>query len=481
MFRTTPRRDTGRVAPRRSSRPAVEGLEERLLLFATSGGQWSRPERITFSFAPDGTSIGGIPSTLGASMAARGLSAAVWQDQFRKAAGVWQMVAGVNLAEVGDSGAAYGVAGNQQNDPRFGDIRIGGSPLPAGSLALAFSPPPYNGGTLAGDIVFSTSVAWNVNSPYDILTVAIHEFGHALGMSHSAITSAVMYAFYNAQKQALTADDTAGIQSIYGPRAADAYDAAAGNQLIGSASNVTSLLVDGRATLSNLDITTSSDYDWYYVATPSGSANSGTLSVTMQSSGLSLLSPRVQLYDNQGKAIIQDAIVSASGGTVTVSASTQGRPGFYVRALAAGATAAGAYGLQINFAGGTMDPIRPPDTTVPPAADQGGGSQGESVDRPGRGKGHAFGLAKQGGHDDLDHVEFVTLGDLHAAGDVMLAGPAVVAAPAPGLSVRVDAAAGLLAVSDDLLPGLPGPSRSRDDRPAAATAAFDRALESWDA
>ena len=53
-----------RPGPIRATRPAVEGLEDRVLLYSTTGGQWTYPVEITYSIIPDGTSIGGIPSNL---------------------------------------------------------------------------------------------------------------------------------------------------------------------------------------------------------------------------------------------------------------------------------------------------------------------------------------------------------------------------------------------------------------------------------
>jgi hypothetical protein len=42
---------------RRDVRPAVEGLEDRLLLWAANGGLWTYGSRITYSFVPDGTNV----------------------------------------------------------------------------------------------------------------------------------------------------------------------------------------------------------------------------------------------------------------------------------------------------------------------------------------------------------------------------------------------------------------------------------------
>jgi acylphosphatase/peptidoglycan hydrolase-like protein with peptidoglycan-binding domain len=109
-----------------------------------------------------------------------------------------------------------------------GDIRIGwysgnhgdGSAFdgPSGILAHCFYPPP-NGGDIAGDCHFDEAETWSVSTPptgIDLLTVALHELGHGLGLAHSAEPSAVMYAYYGGARRELTDDDVQGIQSIYG-------------------------------------------------------------------------------------------------------------------------------------------------------------------------------------------------------------------------------------------------------------------------
>jgi peptidoglycan hydrolase-like protein with peptidoglycan-binding domain len=52
---------------------------------------------------------------------------------------------------------------------------------------------------------------------FDVETVALHELGHILGLAHSAVPGAVMAPTVspNFTLQALTADDIAGIQSLY--------------------------------------------------------------------------------------------------------------------------------------------------------------------------------------------------------------------------------------------------------------------------
>jgi hypothetical protein len=62
MIRAQPLPPRNRV-DRRRLRPLVDRLEQRTLLYSETGGQWTFGSRITYSFAPDGTSIGGVPST----------------------------------------------------------------------------------------------------------------------------------------------------------------------------------------------------------------------------------------------------------------------------------------------------------------------------------------------------------------------------------------------------------------------------------
>ncbi len=383
-----PRRESRRGL--RVARPRVEGLEGRLLLYATTGDLWSFGSRITYSFAPDGTNIGGEASNLNADMGSLGISTSQWQAQFEKAAAVWQSVAGVNLTVVGDSGDPFGTSGNQQDDPRFGDIRIGGQALASNVLASCFLPPPDNGGTLAGDIVFNTRQPWQVNNTYDIETVAIHEFGHALGMGHSAMQQACMFAYYTGTKQALTSDDTQGIQSIYGARQPDSFDAVSGNNTLQTASNINGYM-NGQGQISlggpngtgspvTLDIASNVDSDFYAVTAPANTT--GTLTVTMQSDNLSSLDPKLIVYNSANQALGTAAATYTYGGTiaVTVTGVTAGAT-YKIKCMAAdsGPSGTGGYGLLVNFSSKTMSPVAPPNTIVAQQPDQGGGSANELI------------------------------------------------------------------------------------------------------
>lgn len=409
MSRTT-RSDIAHRRSRRQARPILEGLEDRMLLYSTTGGNWVHDSRITFSFAPDGTSIGGTPSAWFQRMTDLGYSESSWKDQIRRAASVWEQVADLDLAEVGDNGATIGT-GAQQGDPNFGDIRIGGYDQASGILATAFYPPPHNGGGLAGDIFFNTDPSWQINgTTYDLQTVAIHEFGHALGMGHSAISAAVMYAGYTGTKQALNSDDTGGIQFIYGTRPADAFDANGTNQTYSTADNITSYLDgSGRLALSGLDISTTTDIDWYKVTVPAGTT--GTMTVRMQSGGsssineLSSQSPKVSVYSTSTTHLGTSS--SSQYGdvvTVTITGVTAGQE-YRIRAMGqnTGPSAVGSYALLVNFGSGAQSLVDAPNTYVAAQADQGGGSsQGRSDNRH-----------KGGGSDE---VEIISIGNLSGYG-----------------------------------------------------------------
>ena len=75
---------------------------------------------------PDGTTIGGIPSVMFQKLNAN-YPTATWEQQIEEAATLWENATNVNLSRVSDGGEAVGTSGNQQDDPRFGDIRIGAS------------------------------------------------------------------------------------------------------------------------------------------------------------------------------------------------------------------------------------------------------------------------------------------------------------------------------------------------------------------
>ncbi|MEI7686470.1 MAG: matrixin family metalloprotease [Planctomycetota bacterium] len=230
-------------------------------------------------------------------------------------------------------------------------------------------PPPVNNYSLAGDITFNTGRGFNINgSAYDLFAVASHEFGHSLGLYHGAVGS-MMSSTYQGSLPALTNDDINGIRNIYSvdlARAKDSYDVAASNETFATASDLTAT-IDGAskaALVADLDLTTRTEVDWYKFTAPAGSAT--TLTVRAVATGLSMLDPKIEIYNssNQLKATNNSA---TWGGTASTSYTIAAGQVWYVKVSSldsAGQFKTGKYGLVLNMGVGADPTISYPNTQV---------------------------------------------------------------------------------------------------------------------
>jgi hypothetical protein len=85
---------------------------------------------------------------------------------------------------------------------------------PGGILAHTFYPAPPNPEPIAGDMHFNDSESWHIGSDTDVFSVALHEFGHSLGLGHSDDPSDVMYPYYK-MVTTLNSGDIAAVQTLY--------------------------------------------------------------------------------------------------------------------------------------------------------------------------------------------------------------------------------------------------------------------------
>ncbi len=355
---------------RRGTQLRVENLEGRVLL-SHGGPEWPHPERITVSFVPDGTEWT-MNGTTEQSVLQQAISSqydwATWKKEFLRGLYAWAQYANINFALVSDDGSAIGSAGstsdhNVQGDVDFGDIRIGMWTLPwSSTVAGAYLPPPNVTTTEAGDITLNESYK---NSSYFypsfVKTVAAHEAGHALGLGHisgSVIMNPTLTTYEFRQV------DIDAIQEIYGPRQHDSFDQGGRGNSMSTPINVTNRLDSQyRYTFNGVDITTPTDRDWYKIRIPSGAGDE--LLVRMHTHKLSMLAPRLVLYDANGNQI--KAVNGEYGKTITLRKKV--RPGqvYYVKATGRGTDefSVGAYALMVRISNAPLLPVQVPNTATP--------------------------------------------------------------------------------------------------------------------
>jgi hypothetical protein len=192
----------GQAAVRTAPAPKVryDDLPDSGLSFVPSGGAWTA-RNLTYWFDADTSD----------------LAASTQHQAVLDALGIWARQTPLRFTQAASSDAA--------------DLRIkfasgdhgDGFPFDgAGAvLAHAFFPPPVHPVPIAGDVHFDDAETWTADTrttsadPFDLVTVAAHELGHALGLDHSTVSTALMAPFYTGSHRFLDADDVAGIRSLY--------------------------------------------------------------------------------------------------------------------------------------------------------------------------------------------------------------------------------------------------------------------------
>lgn len=346
------------------SLPRVESLDHRDVP-ATFGIPWGDPNHLTLSFAPDGTSIAGEPSTLFQSLDAQ-MPTATWQGQILRAFQTWASQAGINLTVVADDGSPFGAPGLTQHDPRFGDIRIGAHAMAGDALAISVPSDPSMTGTWTGDLLINTADLFDA-AHLDLFSVVLHEAGHDLGLSESPDAKSPMYTSY-AGNSALTSGDIKNIQALYGTRPADANEGSSGNDTIGKAASLQAPgSYDGQTPLVAFgDIASAADTDVFALRPPLSNSQGGA-TVRLQTAGVSLLAPHLVVVDTRG-TILGEAVGSGTtGSTLTVHLDRVSPSSTYylkVSGATSDAFGFGHYGLAVSFDGTSTTPAPAVDAVL---------------------------------------------------------------------------------------------------------------------
>ncbi|MFV2068094.1 MAG: matrixin family metalloprotease, partial [Pirellulales bacterium] len=348
-----PRRWRGR----RGRRPTLETLESRTLLDA-SGAIWGTAPHLTLSFAPDGTEIAGESSELFATFDAVA-SEEAWQETILRAFQTWAVHTNADIGVVDDGGQPFGTAGPTRRDDRFGDIRIGAIPMDPTGVAISIPSDGVVGGTWVGDVLINSDAG--LQNLDDLFSVVLHEAGHVFGLDHSVDPLSPMYVDGISGAIELTAGDITALQSLFGVRAPDineADDGGVGRSDNNSLQNATELVVpqvaqlpDGSApSIVYGDIQDTQDADFFVIETPSG--YTGPITFQLRSRGISLLAPRLTVF-NADEIVVDSVDGNATGGdvvTVQVPQSLLGDKVFLqVSSAQGGLVATGGYSLVVTF------------------------------------------------------------------------------------------------------------------------------------
>ncbi|HEV3436302.1 MAG TPA: matrixin family metalloprotease [Gemmata sp.] len=288
--------------PRRPHPLRVEALEDRVVPSASVWGTpWPDGQHLTLSIAPDGTNISGVGSSLSQVLAEAGPSGEL---ALLEAFQTWADYAKINYGLVADGGQAFGIGKAIQDDPRFGDIRIGAIPLSNDVVAIT-SPFDYFN-TYSGDVVLNS--AQPIGSTYNLYTVALHEAGHALGLPDNNDPNSVMYEYYTGANVALDASDIAAIQGLYGARTPNTTS----NTLATALKYITPVYAQ---------LNSATDADYYKFSTPL--LFPGT-TIHLQAKGLSLLDATVSVYNSRGTLVASTTATDPTNNDLTLNLNNLG-------------------------------------------------------------------------------------------------------------------------------------------------------------
>lgn len=299
---------------KRFRRMRMETLERREVL-TTFGVAWPDARSLTISFPTDDAQIGAYNNSLRA-IFDQVADRKVWQEAVLRAFQSWAVESNINIGLATDRGDHFGATGLTQNDPRFGDFRIGAFPQ-VGVLANA-TPFQTNAGTWAGDVLLNTRVnyflsEWKPGEPVqvppanekgpatELFSVLLHEAGNALGLADVNRPGTVMHQSYLRPLGTLTPSDRTAVRALYGGARRDIFEPVADN------TRATAALIDQRPSQGGRlpivrkgSLNTSRDVDFYRFVPLT---NQEKVTIRLKANGISLVKSQLVITDARGNVL----------------------------------------------------------------------------------------------------------------------------------------------------------------------------------
>ncbi|MBL8811841.1 MAG: matrixin family metalloprotease [Planctomycetaceae bacterium] len=313
---------------------------------------WADTKTLTISFAPDGTDVAGNSNRLNQMMdqiAPRD----EWHKAITSAFQTWLNEVGMSFQVVSDSGDAFGIAGATHGDTRFGDVRVGATPLSDNALATAIPGDQIVSGTWASDILFNSNDT--LTTLDEVYALALHEAGHVLGLGHNPDSNSPMYANAGTVVHTPTTLDLQNLRRQFqisaggsGEQNDDSNGKASGAQQL-AATNPVGLdpRFEGSGT-----IVTATDVDTFrFRPADLGQTEDGTATIVLETA-LNGFIPKVTLQRADGKLVESTIVANGNGRVVLQARDLKADRDYIVVVESASKTntiVAGRYQLSVSF------------------------------------------------------------------------------------------------------------------------------------